>query len=122
MLYRIARLAIAAPRRVIAVAVLVTVGTAIFGIPVITSLTAGGWGDPGSESARASAVLVRADVNLAFAKRDNLRTILQACAESAVRASRCGLGTDLDTGTRGATLKARRTQLRQKVRHSPSHG
>jgi uncharacterized membrane protein YdfJ with MMPL/SSD domain len=57
MLHRIARLAIAAPRRVLAVAVLVTIGTAIFGIPVVTSLTAGGWGDPGSESSRASAVL-----------------------------------------------------------------
>ena len=59
MLHRIARLAIAAPRRVIAVAVLVTIGTAIFGIPVITALKAGGWGDPGSESSQASALLAR---------------------------------------------------------------
>jgi uncharacterized membrane protein YdfJ with MMPL/SSD domain len=57
VLYRIARLAIAAPRRVIAVAVFVTIGTAIFGIPVIKSLTAGGWVDPGSESSQASALL-----------------------------------------------------------------
>ncbi len=42
LLQGIARLAIAAPRRVIAVAVLVMIGTAIFGIPVIKSLSAGG--------------------------------------------------------------------------------
>jgi uncharacterized membrane protein YdfJ with MMPL/SSD domain len=53
----IARLAIAAPRRVIAVAVLVMVGTAFFGIPVITSLSAGGMGDPTSESALAARLL-----------------------------------------------------------------
>jgi len=57
VLYAIARLAIAAPRRVIAVAVLVMVGTAIFGIPVITSLSAGGMGDPTSESALAARLL-----------------------------------------------------------------
>ena len=57
MLYAIARLAIAAPRRVIAVAVLVMVGTAFFGIPVITSLSAGGMGDPTSESALAARLL-----------------------------------------------------------------
>jgi uncharacterized membrane protein YdfJ with MMPL/SSD domain len=57
VLYAIARLAIAAPRRVIAVAVLVMVGTAFFGIPVITSLSAGGMGDPTSESALAARLL-----------------------------------------------------------------
>ncbi len=36
-------------------------------------------------AARASQALVRADVNLAFAKGDNLRAVLQACAESVVR-------------------------------------
>jgi uncharacterized membrane protein YdfJ with MMPL/SSD domain len=53
----IARLAIAAPRRVIAVAVLVMLATAIFAIPVTKSLSAGGGLDPGAESSRASAVL-----------------------------------------------------------------
>jgi RND superfamily putative drug exporter len=42
---------------VIAVAVLVLIGTAIFGLPVIKTLSAGGWGDPGSESAQAAALL-----------------------------------------------------------------
>jgi putative drug exporter of the RND superfamily len=57
MLQGIARLAIAAPRRVIAVALLVMVGTAIFGIPVAKSLSAGGFQDPTSESWRASRLL-----------------------------------------------------------------
>ena len=57
MLSGIARLAIAAPRRVIAVAVLVMVGTAIFGLPVAKSLSAGGGLDPGAESSLASALL-----------------------------------------------------------------
>ena len=48
MLQGIARLAIAAPRRIIAVAVLVMVGAAIFGIPVTKSLSAGGFQDPAS--------------------------------------------------------------------------
>ena len=43
MLQGIARLAIAAPRRIIGVAVLVLVGAAIFGIPVAKSLSAGGF-------------------------------------------------------------------------------
>ncbi|MCT7659993.1 MMPL family transporter [Mycobacterium deserti] len=57
MLTAIARLAIAAPRRVIALAVLVMIGTALFGIPVSKSLAAGGGLDPGSESSAASALL-----------------------------------------------------------------
>ena len=57
MLQRIALLAIAAPRRIIAVAVLTMVGAAIFGIPVAKSLSAGGFQDPTSESARATQLL-----------------------------------------------------------------
>ena len=57
MLQRIARLAIAAPRRIVAIAILVMVGAAIFGIPVAKSLSAGGFQDPGSESAKATQLL-----------------------------------------------------------------
>ena len=57
MLRRIALLAIAAPRRVIAVAVLVMVATAIFGVPVAKSLSSSGFQDPTSESARATQLL-----------------------------------------------------------------
>ncbi len=57
MLAGIARLAIAAPRRIIAVALLVMVGTAVFGIPVTKSLSAGGFQDPTSQSAQAQKML-----------------------------------------------------------------
>ncbi|WP_036460743.1 MMPL family transporter [Mycobacterium sp. 141] len=57
MLNRIAHLAIAAPRRILVLAVLVMVGAGIFGIPVAKSLSAGGFQDPGSESAQAAKLL-----------------------------------------------------------------
>jgi RND superfamily putative drug exporter len=57
VLFRIAMLAIAAPRRIIAIAALVMVAAAIFGIPVAKSLSASGFQDPTSESARATQLL-----------------------------------------------------------------
>jgi putative drug exporter of the RND superfamily len=57
VLQRIALLAIAAPRRIIAVALLAMVACAIFGIPVAKHLSAGGMQDPTSESAHASKLL-----------------------------------------------------------------
>ena len=57
MLNGIARLALAAPRRVLAVAVLLMAVIAIFGIPVVGSLSAGGMRDPDAESSRAAALL-----------------------------------------------------------------
>ncbi|HXA11765.1 MAG TPA: MMPL family transporter, partial [Mycobacterium sp.] len=57
MLQRIARLAIAAPRRVITVAALLTLALAIFGVPVAKSLSASGFQDPTSESAKAAQLL-----------------------------------------------------------------
>jgi RND superfamily putative drug exporter len=57
MLQGIARLAIAAPRRMIAVALLLMVGAGIFGLPVTKSLSAGGLQDPTSESWRAARLL-----------------------------------------------------------------
>jgi len=57
VLQGIARLAIAAPRRIIAVALLVMVGAGIFGIPVTKSLSGGGLHDPSSESSRAARLL-----------------------------------------------------------------
>lgn len=57
MLNRIALLAIAAPRRVLALSALIMVAAAIFGIPVAKSLSAGGFQDPTSESARATQLL-----------------------------------------------------------------
>ncbi|RAV00772.1 MMPL family transporter [Mycobacterium colombiense] len=57
MLRGIARIAIAAPRRIIAAAVFVLVVCGIFGIPVVNRLSAGGFQDPTSESARATELL-----------------------------------------------------------------
>ena len=45
MLEGIARLAIRAPRRIIAIALLVMAGAAVFGIPAANSLSAGGFED-----------------------------------------------------------------------------
>jgi putative drug exporter of the RND superfamily len=57
MLQAIARLAIAAPRRIIAVGVLIFIAAAVFGIPVAKSLSPGGFQDPNSESGHAIKVL-----------------------------------------------------------------
>ena len=57
MLHRIARLALRSPRRILALAALLTALTAVFGLPVANHLSAGGFQDPGSESARAAALL-----------------------------------------------------------------
>ena len=58
MLQRIAQLAIAAPRRIIAIALLVMVACGIFGVPVANHLSAGGFQDPTSQSAQATQLLV----------------------------------------------------------------
>jgi len=57
VLHRIALMAIAAPRRILAVAALIMVAAAIFGIPVAKSLSSGGFQDPTSESAQATQLL-----------------------------------------------------------------
>src|SRR3954470_22437115 len=57
VLRQIALLAIAAPRRIIAVAALVMIACGIFGIPVAKHLSAGGFQDPTSESAAATKLL-----------------------------------------------------------------
>ncbi|HEY5148516.1 MAG TPA: MMPL family transporter [Mycobacterium sp.] len=57
MLQTLAHLALRAPKRIIALAILVMAATAIFGIPVAKSLSAGGFQDPTSESAQATQLL-----------------------------------------------------------------
>jgi RND superfamily putative drug exporter len=57
LLHRIARLAIAAPRPTVAVAALMMVVAAVFGIPVANSLSPTGFEDPASESAIATRLL-----------------------------------------------------------------
>ncbi|HKV20463.1 MAG TPA: MMPL family transporter, partial [Mycobacterium sp.] len=57
MLHSLTKMAVSAPRRVLAVAILVIIGCAVFGVPVAKSLSGGGFRDPTSESSRASAIL-----------------------------------------------------------------
>jgi RND superfamily putative drug exporter len=57
LMFKLVKLSVAAPRRIIAAAAVLLIGTAVFGIPAASSLSAGGFVDPGSESARASAIL-----------------------------------------------------------------
>ena len=87
MLHRIALLAIAAPRRIIAIAALTMVGAAIFGIPVAKSLSAGGFQDPTSESARATQLLTdkfgQGDMQLVF-------TVTTSDGGAQCRGARCG--------------------------------
>ncbi|MDT5094011.1 MAG: putative drug exporter of the superfamily [Mycobacterium sp.] len=57
LLQHIARMAIAAPRRVVAAAALLTVALGIFGVPVAKSLSASGFNDPTAESSKATELL-----------------------------------------------------------------
>lgn len=57
MLKRIALVAIAAPRRIVAAAALVMLAAGVFGIPVTNSLSSSGFQDPNSQSARATQLL-----------------------------------------------------------------
>ena len=57
MLENIARLAIRAPRRIIAIALLVMAGAAVFGLPVANELSPGGFDDPTADSAQAAHLL-----------------------------------------------------------------
>jgi putative drug exporter of the RND superfamily len=58
VLERLARLGIRAPRRIIALVLFVMATTAVFGVPVTHSLSAGGFQDPNAESTRATNLLI----------------------------------------------------------------
>ena len=88
---KIARLAIAAPRRVVAVALLVMVATAIFGVPCVKSLAGGGFQDPGSESAQAAALLAEKFHRTTDTKMLVLLSSADGVASAKVRA----VGTDI---------------------------
>ncbi|KGI70680.1 MMPL family transporter [Mycolicibacterium rufum] len=74
MLHRIAVTAIAAPRRILALAALALAAGAVFGVPAASSLSAGGFQDPSAESARATTTLMetfeRGGMQLVFAVTD----------------------------------------------------
>jgi uncharacterized membrane protein YdfJ with MMPL/SSD domain len=90
MLERIARLAIVAPRRILAVAALVMVAAAIFGVPVAKSLSAGGFQDPESESAQAIHLLTDK-----FGQSDQQLVILVTAPAGAQSDQARRVGTDI---------------------------
>ncbi|MDT5220763.1 MAG: putative drug exporter of the superfamily, partial [Mycobacterium sp.] len=90
MLYRISGLAIASPRRVIVWAVLVMIGAAIFGVPVLKTLSAGGDLDPSAESSKASALLSQK-----FDQGDMSMVITVSYPGGAKRPEARAVGTDL---------------------------
>ncbi len=90
LLQRIARLAIAAPRRILAVGALVFVAAAVFGIPVAKSLAPGGFQDPQSESARAISVLTDK-----FGQSGQQMLILVTSPQGAAGNQARAVGTDL---------------------------
>jgi uncharacterized membrane protein YdfJ with MMPL/SSD domain len=86
----IALLAIAAPRRVIAAAVLVMLAAGIFGVPVAKSLSSSGFQDPTSESASAKQLLTDK-----FHQGDMQMLITVTAADSATGAAARAVGTDI---------------------------
>jgi putative drug exporter of the RND superfamily len=90
MLQGIARLAVAAPRRIIAIALLVMLAAAVFGIPVAKSLAAAGFQDQTAESARASRLLVNT-----FHQGDMPMLISVTSSDGAQSGAARAVGTDI---------------------------
>ncbi|MGO9383709.1 MAG: MMPL family transporter [Mycobacterium sp.] len=90
MLARMARLSVAVPRRIIGITVLFMIATAVFGIPAAKSLSAGGFLDPTSESARAAATLAKK-----FNQGDMELVLLVSSASGAEDGPARAAGTDI---------------------------
>lgn len=91
MLRRIALLALGAPRRVIAVSLLVFLAAIVFGVPVAKSLSAGGFHDPASASSQASRLLAQK-----FGETDQqLLLVVSAPAGGARGEAARGVGIDI---------------------------
>ena len=116
MLQRIALLAIAAPRRIIAVAILVMVACGIFGIPVAKHLSAGGFQDPTSESAQATKLLVdkfgQGDMELLISVTDN-QSADGVVVTSSLEAGLSGCDVYVVFSTPDASAQARLARERQ---------
>src|SRR6478736_4016051 len=90
ILNHIAQLAIAAPRRMLAIAALVAIAAGIFGVPVAKSLCACGFEDPSSESAQARELLTNK-----FGVGDVQMLITVTAPEGADGAAARAVGTEL---------------------------
>src|ERR1700736_7057202 len=93
-----ARLAIGAPKRIIAVALLVMAGPAIFGIPVIKTLSSGGFQDPASQSSQAARLLSEK-----FGQGDMPMLISVTSDDGAQSAPARAVGTDIVTQLKAST-------------------
>jgi putative drug exporter of the RND superfamily len=90
VLAAIARFVINSPRRTITIALLVMVGTAVFGIPVADSLSGAGFQDPNADSTRASNLLATK-----FGQGD-LQMLITVNSNDGVRSGAAhGIGTDI---------------------------
>jgi putative drug exporter of the RND superfamily len=97
VLRRIALLAIAAPRRIIAITALIMVACGVFGIPVANNLSAGGFQDPTSESAQATNVLIDK-----FGRGDMELLITVSSEQGADGAAARAVGTDIASQLRAS--------------------
>ena len=104
MLEGIARLGIRAPRRIIAVALFIVIGAAVFGLPVARSLSAGGFEDPTSASARASQLLAGK-----FGQGDQQLLITVGSADGAQSRAARAVGTDIVSRLEGSPFVAQVT-------------
>src|ERR1700761_4392106 len=86
----LARLALRAPRRIVAIALLLMIATAVFGVPCVKSLAGGGFQDPGSESARAAALMAHK-----FHRTDTKMLILLSSPDGATSPKVRAVGTDI---------------------------
>lgn len=90
MLARLARLAVTAPRRIVASTVLFVILAAVFGIPAASTLSPGGFLDPAAESARAAATLAEK-----FGQGDMDLVLLVSSATGAHDGPARAVGTDI---------------------------
>lgn len=90
MLRGIARAALVAPGRMVAAAILVLIGSAIFGAPVAGRLSAGGFQAPASESARAAQMLIDK-----FGHSDQQMLITVSAPDGAMSDAARTVGTDI---------------------------
>ncbi|AHC23946.1 MULTISPECIES: MMPL family transporter [Mycobacteriaceae] len=92
MLERLARHAMAAPRRILAIAALCAVAAAIFGVPVTQELSAGGFTDPDAESSHAAELLTDK-----FGQGDMQLLIIVSDAAGAMSPAARRVGTEIAT-------------------------
>ena len=104
MLAGLARLAIRAPRRIIAIALLVMVGTGLFGVPVANSLSAAGFQDPTADSAHAENLLVDK-----FHQGDMQMLITVSSKDGAQGGAARAVGTDIVRQLQGSPFVAQVT-------------